>query len=488
MRTRISVAIFAALVGCGSSNNVTCGDGTTLVDGVCELGSGSSGGSNTGDTCGSGTTLQGTTCVATGGGGDAAAPTITMITPSDTGVSGLTPFEIDGTGFAGDNVTSLTVFFGDTTNMNCEAPVIVATATTIAGQIPPFCDINVTVSVTTNLGTATTPFHYDAIFAADGDGSLNPNDYGVLWVIDPFTASAFNFGYMADAAEDTAYAMAGIAFDSTGKLWGVTTGNSIGDVDGVSQLVTIDPTTPDISTVTTIADITDAAGDEFGVNDIKIINGTLYAWAYITTADDDAQQGFFTIDMTTGVATALGTPAELTFGRGGFAVDGSNTTWLAANGAGSDADSLVPATGELDTVDLTSGAVTASANVLDWPFGAPINSMDYLASAQVMLAVVDNGSYGVINSEESGEQDTFGETLAVVDPTTGDVEPAFELPAQSSTESFVQGIAIPSSPTATLQIAKKVHAAKSMQLKQAGRPVRPAMASHGSTVAHRFYR
>jgi hypothetical protein len=485
MRTRISVAIFAALVGCGSSNNVTCGDGTTLVDGTCELGSGGSGGSNTGDTCGSGTTLQGTTCVATGN--DASAPTITMITPPDTGVSGLTPFEINGTGFAGDNVTSLTVFFGDTTNMNCEAPVIAATPTTIAGEIPPFCDINVTVTVTTNLGTATTPFHYDAIFAADGDGSLNSNGYGVLWVIDPFTAGAFNFGYMADAAQDTAYAMAGIAFDSTGTLWGVTTGSSLGDTDEVSQLVTIDPTTPDISTVTPIADITDAAGDEFGVNDIKIINGTLYAWAYFTDADEDALQGFFTIDMTTGVATAVGTPTDLTFGRGGFAVDGSNTTWLAANGAGSDADSLVPATGELDSVDLTSGAITASANVLDWPFGAPINSMEYFASSQVMLAVVDNGSYGVINSEESGEQDTFGETLAVVDPSTGDVEPAFELPAQSTTESFVQGIAIPSSPTATLQIATKLHATKSMQLKQVGRPVRAAV-SHSPTATRRYYR
>src|SRR5580693_5740246 len=122
MRIRISVAAIAALVGCGSNNgnNVTCGDGTTLVDGVCEVGSGGSGSGGGGDTCGSGTMLQGTTCVATGGG-NAGTPTISMITPGEAGVMGGGPFLIDGTGFDGDNVTSLDVFFGDTTNMNCEA-------------------------------------------------------------------------------------------------------------------------------------------------------------------------------------------------------------------------------------------------------------------------------------------------------------------------------------------------------------------------------
>ncbi len=487
MRTRILVAALAALVGCGSDNNVTCGDGTTLVNGVCELGSGSSG-SNTGDTCGSGTTLQGTTCVATGGGGDASAPSITSIDPPDTGVSGLTPFEIVGTGFAGDNVTSLSVFFGDTTNMACQAPVILATATTIAGQIPPFCDINVTITVTTNLGAATTPFHYDAIFAADGDGGGNFGGNGELWVIDPFTTTALDFGPLLDAGDDAAYGISGLAFDTTGTLWGVTTGDSEGDADTTSQLVTIDPTTPMQSTVTVIGDITDADGDIFSVNDIKLVNGTLYGWAYIFTEDDDQQQSLITIDMTTGVATIVGTPAELTFGRGGLVVDGSNMMWVAANGAGADTNSLVPATGELDSVDPTSGVITASANVLDWPIGSPVNAMEYFAAAQVVIGVVDNGSYGVINADTAdGEVATiFGETLATIDTSTGDVGSVFELPAVTGGQSAVDGIAIPSSTTATLQIADKARSLEPQQLKSGSTPAKSAF--RGAHAARRVYR
>src|SRR6185503_15658892 len=98
MRTRILVA-FAALVGCGG-NDVTCGDGTTEVNGVCQAdGSGA-----TGDTCGSGTMLMGTMCVPTGT--PAGAPTVTMMSPNDGGITGGGTFEIDGTGFAGENVTA----------------------------------------------------------------------------------------------------------------------------------------------------------------------------------------------------------------------------------------------------------------------------------------------------------------------------------------------------------------------------------------------
>ena len=168
--------------------------------------------------------LQGTTCVPAGGG-DAAAPTISDIMPPDTGVSGTTEFEIDGTGFAGDNVTSLTVFFGDPTNMNCEAIIGPASPTLIVGEVPAFCqDINVPVRVTTNLGTATIAFHYDAIFAADGDGGGNVGFGGELWVIDPFTTTAFDFGPILDA-NGTDYPISGLTFDTTGKLWGVTTGD-----------------------------------------------------------------------------------------------------------------------------------------------------------------------------------------------------------------------------------------------------------------------
>jgi IPT/TIG domain len=488
MRTRILVAALAALVGCGSNgNNVTCGDGTTLVDGVCELGSGGSGsGGGGGDTCGSGTTLQGTTCVANGGG-DASAPTVTKITPGEAGVMGGGPFLIDGTGFAGDNVTSLDVYFGDTTNTNCEATVVLATATEISGVVPAFCDLNVTVSVTTNLGSASTAFHYDAIFGADGNEWSNIGFSqglggfgGELWVIDPFSTTAYDFGPIEDA-NGVDYPIGGIAFDATGTLWAVTTGNGVdGDVDGFSQLVTIDPTTPDVSTVTIVGDTVDANGDGYWIRDLKLIGGTLYGWGYDVSGD--GTQSLVSIDTTTGAVTALGTPTAISnaLPSAGIAYDGT-TTWVAANFAGS--DSTDGGTGELDSADVTTGVLTANANPLDWPFGAPVNTMDVLTidGTANILAVIDNGTYGALatlESESGGLAANFGETLALVDPTDANGEvlsPVFEMPAQPTLQSAVGAIAIPAATTQTLQVVRKgIDASKWQTLSAATKPAHPA--------------
>ena len=476
MRNRILVAAFAALVGCGG-NDVTCGDGTTLVDGVCQA-SGSAGG----DTCGSGTMLSGTTCVPVNGGSGviAGSPTISDLMTNGAGVAGGATFQIDGNGFAGDNVTETAVFFGETQDSNCLAALYQVTPTQIFGEVPQFCDINVTVTVATNVGAATTPFHYDAIFAADGEGGGNFGGAGELWIIDPFSATAFDFGPLMETTESTAYGISGIAFDGSGTLWGVTTGDSDGD-DGTSQLVTIDPSTPDISTVSVVGDVTDAAGNAYTVDDIKFVNGVLYGWAYIFS-DGDSQQGLITIDLASGSASIVGTPAEEGFGLGGLLVDGSGAMWVAANGAGSDDVSVVPATGEIDSIDPMTGTVTAGSNALDWPIGAPINAMDYFATVQSSVAVVDNGIYGLVNNAQIS-----GETLAVIDPASGDVEPVFELPAQSLQQSAVDGIAIPSSPTVSIAIAKKAHAAKAQQLKTVAPPKRAA-GMNGAHLTHRHYR
>jgi hypothetical protein len=464
MRIRISVAAIAALVGCGSNNgnNVTCGDGTTLVDGVCEVGSGGSGGGN-GDTCGSGTMLQGTTCVATGGG-DASTPTISMITPGEAGVMGGGPFLIDGTGFDGDNITSLGVFFGETMDQNCEATIVLATSTEISGIVPPFCDINVTVSVITNIGTATTPFHYDAIFAADGDNVANTGFEaavgGELWVIDPFASTAYDFGAILDGS-GTDYPMAGLAFDSTGAVWGVTTGDGDGDLDEVSQLVTLDPVGANGPTVTIIGDAADGNGDGYILRDLKIINGTMYAYGY-DVSGESITEGLVSIDQT-GAVTPLGTPAALNvdqeFATAGIAYDGT-TTWVAAHFAGSDAN-MGGATGELDSADLTTGVLTANANPLDWGIGAPVNTMDVLTLSGTpnILAVIDNGFYGALqglNNEGLGE--FFGQTLAIIDPTAASgavVNPVFSMPSQIGFQAAVGAIAIPAATTQTLQVVRK---------------------------------
>src|SRR5579871_6251305 len=130
-----SLAVFAALVGCGSSNNnVTCGAGTMLV---------------------------GCACVPVGSGSDS-APTIASIDPTEAGAFGGTPFKLTGTGFSADTK----VFFGDTTNPACQATLATVAETEIDGTVPTFCGFDVTVSAITAAGTATTPFRYDAIFAA----------------------------------------------------------------------------------------------------------------------------------------------------------------------------------------------------------------------------------------------------------------------------------------------------------------------------------
>ncbi|HEY3807701.1 MAG TPA: IPT/TIG domain-containing protein [Kofleriaceae bacterium] len=486
MRTRISVAIFAALVGCGSSNNVTCGDGTTLVDGTCELGSGS-GGSGTGDTCGSGTTLQGTTCVATGGG-DATAPTISMITPPDAGIYGHVAFEIDGTGFAGDNVSSLAVFFGDTTNQDCEAIIGPASPTAIVGEVPVFCALDVQVSVITNLGTATTPFHYDAVLAGEGFGGPEGAG-GALFLIDPFVGLSEELGYLSDANMNP-YDFDAMDFDSTGTtLYVATSGNSPADlaantaqIEEYSLILSVDLTTGD---VTALGNATDGT-DNYIVSDVKLSNGTLYGWAYDV---DAGTEGLVTISTTTGAITPVGTLAAIPetefFESAGMAFDGSGALNVAANGAGPDDPDTGftedGATGELDTVDTTTGAVTATATTLDWTpfagelFGLTVGAtVDSMATFQgQMLAVVDDGSVGL-----------SGATLAIIDPTQTPVVGAlFELPAETGEQSYIDGIAIPPTGGASIGIAAK-SAAHATWLQPPARSTQPV--KHATRRAHRI--
>src|SRR5205823_14662245 len=144
-------------------------------------------------------------------------PTITQMSPDNAGVAGLALFTIDGTGFAGADVTALHVFFGDTTlDPNgglgpCEAQIGAATATEITGEVPVFCNLNVQVTVQTNIGSATTAFHYDALFAADGDGGNSFGQPGDLYIIDPFNLLWGDLGPLADTGNGT-YGVTGLAF------------------------------------------------------------------------------------------------------------------------------------------------------------------------------------------------------------------------------------------------------------------------------------
>ncbi len=433
MRNWLVLTGIVAATGCGSSGNgsdVTCGTGTTLVGDTCEAGSGSGG---SGDVCGTGTHLDtdGMTCVPDGPAASA-APTITMMDPTDAGFTGFDLFTITGTGFAGADVTGLTVYFGDTTDMDCQATVGAATATTIAGEIPPDCSLSVgvDVTVTTNLGSASTPFVYDAIFAADGDGGGSFGAGGDLYVIDPLAELSLDLGPLLEDDGMTGYGIAGLAFAADGTLFAVTTGTSPADdpETGVSQLVTISLVDGSV----TVLGNTKHGATNYVVSGLSFSGTTLYGWAQTTTL---TKQSLVTIDQGSGALTLAGTAQTDAFPWGALAVDGGGNVFVAANGAGADTDSVFTTTGALDSVDTGTGALTSVAT-LDWPIGAPVESMAYFGTN--LLAVVDNGTYGEINADG-----LVGEQLALIDPA-GDpiVSPLFELPAQIAEQSHVGGIAV----------------------------------------------
>ncbi len=434
MRNRISLLGLSLLAACGSSTSgPTCGTGTMLDNGECVA----SGGSGSDTTCGAGTHLSGTTCVPDGSAAHG-APTISMMTPSEAGITGYVLFQIQGTNFAGDDVSGLHVFFGDTTNPNCEAPVAAASETAIGGEVPPACALTTTTTVTvvTNKGQATTSFVYDALFAADGDGGGAVGKLGNLYIIDPFAQLYYDMGTMNDGTNG--YGMNGIAFASNGTLYGVTTGDSPGDLTLTAQLVTISPIgNANGPLVTPIGSLVDAGSNAWFVNDVKFVNGTLFGWGVKFGSSSDTAQ-LVTIDTASGLVTPVGTGTKVDSYDaidGGLVFDG---TTLFAAGFGAYNDSTVGTTGVYNSVDMASGSLTSMAT-LDWGIGARVNAMANVGGT--VVAVVDNGSYGAEPAVQLAGGQYYGETLAIVDTTkTQKISPAFELPAQVAAQSHIDAL------------------------------------------------
>jgi hypothetical protein len=448
MRNLFLTGLAVAVAACGG-DDTTCGTGTTKMGSMC-IGAGGGSGSSNDVTCGAGTHLDGTSCVPDDNG-IAAAPTVTSIDPPASGIAGSVLFTITGTGFAGSNVTDLHVFFGNPVDGHCEAQLGAATATTISGEVPPGCTLSssVTVSVITNLGTATIPFHYEMIFAADGDGGGSIGTAGELWVIDPVLGMSFDLGALSDG--QNGYGFTGLDFDAAGTLYAVTTGDSPADA-GVSQLVTISLLD---GTVTAIGDAVDASSNPYLLSDIKFVGGTLYGWGYWNDGANNLRT-LVSIDTATGAVTPIGAGTIDSTFTGGLAVDGNGALIGAADGAGADSQSAVATTGELITIDTATGNHSQTA-VLDWPIGAPIEAMTtFQAQQPLILAVVDNGTYGRWN-----DLDVFGETLAVIDVANETVQPALELPAVTGAQSHVDALAVP---PATLTLSRTLPREKWTQL------------------------
>jgi IPT/TIG domain-containing protein len=464
MRNAIVTGGLSLLVACGdsgSSSGPTCGAGTALENGMC-VATGT--GSGSGDVCGTGTHLDtdGKTCVPDGIG-TASTPTIRSITPTKAGVTGRVLFEIDGTGFAGSNVTNLHVYFGDTTAGTggqrgpCEAEIGTATATSITGEVPPACDLNVSsVTLTTNVGTASTAFSYLGVFAADGDGGDNLNfgfSGGDMYLIDPFAGLWFDLGPMV-GTDLNLWGMAGIAFDSTAKLWGVSTGDSQGDADTGPELVSMSFVRGGVIIVP-VGALVDANKAAYSVTDIKFKGSTLYGWG-VTFSQGSAGQ-LVTIDTTTGIVTPLGTAVPVPV-PGALVVDGTGTIIVAPQGAA--LDDFIGTTGEYDSADPTTGTLTSVATldntIFGTPVGAPINAMANLD--HTILAVIDNGTFGGFTGAG-----TTGEQLAIIDPSARPiVTPLFELPAQDGFQSQVDALDVPQA-GATVQLSLRGRRSHALQ-------------------------
>jgi hypothetical protein len=183
------------------------------------------------------------------------------------------------------------------------------------------------------------------LFGATGGG--NP---GQLYTINPSTGTATPVGALVDALANT-YAVTGLAFDSVnGILYGSTSKNS---PTGSQSLVAIDPTT---GLVTYIGSF--ATGDNNTMADLTfdVATATLYG-------SGSLNGNLYTIDTTTGAASALGSSGLLGVVGVGMAIDSLGTIYGAPRGADQ----------ELVTYDKITGAATTVATLSGAPYPSPSN-------------------------------------------------------------------------------------------------------------------
>jgi hypothetical protein len=425
--------LLTSVAACGGSNgsSITCGDNTTQSGTMCVGVTGPDAGPGT--TCGSGTHLSGTECVPdtppTG-----AAPTVDSITPTHAGLSGLTAdgtagllFQLTGTGFADPDAGEVVVTFGDV-----RAASIVVNDTTIEGWIPANHTVTAPVTVTDDNGTAQVAFTYDALVAAGGR-----QQGGHLFLLDPTNAYSADLGPIMgkDASNnDVNMGVSGLAFSSTGVLYGAT----VGDVPAVTttigynrQLVTIDPAT---GTATRVGDLSDAGGVFYQMGDIRFSGDVLYGYGF---KDDGGSGGYelVSVDPATGAVTTISTGNGGGYGVG-FAFDDMNRLIIAGKNVGSELDTLDTATGSATPLATLDGTLERNTDV------APVNA----------LAFEDGTLYGAVNTGVySGSGTAAGPegVLITIDPATGHVTEVGALPDNVD--------ALEAAPS-TLSIARAAHA------------------------------
>jgi hypothetical protein len=133
-----------------------------------------------------------------------------------------------------------------------------------------------------------------------GDTSSNSSNIGALVIVDQTTAALTLVGTPVPGTR-----ISGVAFDSTGALFGSTIG--IGTPPITSTLIRIDPNTGALISV--IGPITDGPGGlPIGVADLAVQPGTDLLFGVRAPTDLHGGAGkLYVIDKTTGVGTFVGT-------------------------------------------------------------------------------------------------------------------------------------------------------------------------------------
>ncbi|HEY1556707.1 MAG TPA: IPT/TIG domain-containing protein [Kofleriaceae bacterium] len=457
MRSLLVYLSVTFLAACGGGDNIKCGDDTVRTGNTCVGIPGADGGSVT---CGAGTQLVAGMCAPIDAPAPG-APTITSITPTHAGVSGHAVFTIVGSG-----LSDATVFFGDTANSLCQAQLGTVTDTSLSGEVPPACNIAVTVTVTTSLGTATTPFYYDVLFAADG-GSVAGN----LYVVDPTNSLFVLIGPLLDT-DTAAYGLTGLAFGPDGTLYGATTKTT-----ETRELVTVDPLT---ALVTVIGPLQETdGGTTHTASDLAFSGATLYGW------DGDSFE-LLQIDPATGTVTVIGGDDEY----GGLAVSSSGTMYHVQTGGTSDLDTIDPATGDATTV-----------GTLDYPTNAIVDSLKFWGPTLIGV-MNDNGAGGGETGEvPAAVAANAGTTLAIIDTTTAAVTSLFEMPSIVGVASHIDAFDVapatlvlaapmagmqwqaPSAPPPATAATATTTCAASTQLAARGKRVALSTFGHGALVA-----
>jgi hypothetical protein len=197
------------------------------------------------------------------------------------------------------------------------------------------------------------PAWANALYGATGSNGVN----GELVILSPTTgAVTTDIGALVDGSGNP-YGMTGLAFQpGTGALFGSTANVS---PTASAHLVRINPAT---------AQVTDIGSFSVGstMSDITFdrTTGTLYGWH---AAGDHS---LYTVDLTTGLATQVGTLSRGDFGGGGLAADAAGNIY-------STPDGVTAANPTLRTVDKVTGATTTVASLSGGPLSNNINALDF---------------------------------------------------------------------------------------------------------------